>query len=176
MEPPNGGFKMRYLRWIEVVSECAGRFASYLIMILVVIVCFDVLMRYLLNSPTTWAFDAALHLYSIAFLVGGSWVLKMKAHIKVDVLYNLFPLRMRAIINLICYLFLLFPLCYFLLKDGSVYAYTSWKMSEVSQSSPLHEPIWPLKTFIPLAFLLLWLQGIVEFVRDLAIVKRGTSD
>jgi len=167
---------MRYLRWIEVVSEYSGRFASYLILVLVVVVCFDVFMRYLFNSPTVWAFDAALHLYSIAFLVGGAWVLKVNAHIKVDVLYNLFPPRVRAIINLMCYLFLLFPLCYFLVKDGSVYAYTSWKMSEVSRTSPLHEPIWPLKTFIPIAFLLLWLQAIVGFLRDLAILKKGTSD
>jgi len=167
---------MRYLRWIEVVSAYSGRFASYLILVLVVVVCFDVLMRYLFNSPTVWAFDAALHLYSIAFLVGGAWVLKVNAHIKVDVLYNLFPPRVRAIINLMCYLFLLFPLCYFLVKDGSVYAYTSWKMSEVSRTSPLHEPIWPLKTFIPIAFLLLWLQAIVGFLRDLAILKKGTSD
>jgi len=167
---------MRYLRWIEVVSEFAGRFASYLILVLVVVVCYDVLMRYLFNSPTVWAFDAALHLYSVAFLVGGCWVLKMKAHIKVDVLYNLFPPRMRATINLIFYLFLFFPLCYFLLRHGAVYAYTSFKMAEVSRTSPLHEPIWPLKTFIPIAFLLLSLQGIVEFVRDLTNLIKGRSD
>jgi TRAP-type mannitol/chloroaromatic compound transport system permease small subunit len=165
---------MRYVRWIEVLSEYTGRFASYLILILVVVVCFDVLMRYLFNSPTTWAYDAALHLYSISFLVGGAWVLKMKAHIKVDVLYNMFSPRARAVINLICYLLLLFPLCYFLLKDGSVYAFTSWKLGEVSRSSPLHEPVWPLKAFIPISFLLLWLQGIVEVVHDLVIVKKGT--
>jgi len=167
---------MRYLRWIEVVSEYAGRFASYLIMALVVVVCYDVLMRYLFNSPTVWAFDAALHLYSVAFLVGGCWVLKMKAHIKVDVLYNLFPPRMRATINLIFYLFLFFPLCYFLLRHGAVYAYTSFKMAEVSRTSPLHEPVWPLKAFIPIAFLLLSLQGIVEFVRDLTSLIKGRSD
>ncbi len=167
---------MRYLRWIEILSEYTGRFASYLIMALIAVVCYDVFMRYLFNSPTTWAYDAALHLYSISFLVGGAWVLKMKAHIKVDVIYNLFSPRGRAIINLICYVALLFPLCYFLFKEGSVYAYTSWKMAEVSRSSPLHEPIWPLKTFIPIAFLLLWLQGILEFVHDLLIVKKGTSD
>ncbi len=167
---------MRYLRWIETLSEFTGRIASYLIMALVVVVCFDVLMRYLFNSPTTWAYDAALHFYSVAFLVGGAWVLKMKAHIRVDVLFNMFSPRTQSVINLICYIFLLFPLCYFLVKDGSVYAYTAWKLGEVSRSSPLHEPIWPLKIFIPIAFLLLGLQGIVEFVRDVIILKRGKPD
>lgn len=167
---------MKYLRWIEVVSEYVGRFSSYLIMILVVVVCYDVFMRYLFNKPTLWAFDTALHLYSIAFLVGGCWVLKIKAHIKVDVLYNLFPLRMRATINVIFYLFLFFPLCYFLVKHGAVFAYTSFKISEVSRSSPLHEPVWPLKTFIPIAFVLLWLQGIVEFIRDVTALIKGRYD
>lgn len=167
---------MRYLRWVGVVSEYTGRFASYLIMVLVVVVCYDVLMRYLFNKPTVWAFDAALHLYSIAFLVGGAWVLKMKAHIKVDVLYNLFPPRARAMINLMFYVFLFFPLCYFLLRDGAEYAYTSFKMAEVSRTSPLHEPVWPQKMFIPIAFLLLLLQGIVEFIRDLTMLIKGGSD
>jgi len=167
---------MKYIKWIDYLSDFSGRVASYLLLVMVAVICFDVLMRYLFNQPTTWAYDAALHLYSISFLVGGAWVLKMKAHIKVDVLYNLFPPRSRSIINLIAYLLLLFPLCYFLFKDGIVYAYTSWDLSEVSRSSPLHEPIWPLKAFIPIAFLLLWLQGIAEVVRDLIIVKRGTLD
>jgi len=167
---------LRYLRWIGVVSEYAGRFASYLIMVLIVVVCYDVLMRYLFNRPTVWAFDAALHLYSIAFLVGGAWVLKMKAHIKVDVLYNLLPPRARAMINLLFYIFLFFPLCYFLLRDGAEYAYTSFKMAEVSRTSPLHEPVWPQKMFIPITFLLLSLQGIVEFIRDLTVLIKGGSD
>ena len=75
---------MKYLRWIDSLSDFSGRVASYLLIVMVVVICFDVLMRYLFNQPTTWAYDAALHLYSISFLVGGAWVLKMKAHIKVD--------------------------------------------------------------------------------------------
>jgi TRAP-type mannitol/chloroaromatic compound transport system permease small subunit len=100
----------------------------------------------------------------------------MKAHIKVDVLYNLFPPRARAMINLMFYVFLFFPLCYFLLKHGAVYAYTSFKMAEVSRTSPIHEPVWPLKMFIPMAFLLLSLQGIVEFIRDINMLIKGRSD
>jgi TRAP-type mannitol/chloroaromatic compound transport system permease small subunit len=167
---------MKFLRWIDRLSDFTGRASSYLLLVMVVVVCYDVLMRYLFNEPTVWAYDATLHLYSVAFLVGGAWVLKMKAHIKVDVLYNLFPPRTRSIINLIAYVLLLSPLCYFLFKDGVVYAYNSWKVAEVSRSSPLHEPIWPLKTFIPIAFLLLWLQGIAEIVRDVIIIKKGTLD
>ena len=167
---------MKFLRWIDYFSDFIGRVCSYLLLAMVLVVCFDVMSRYLFNAPTSWAYDATLHLYSISFLLGGAWVLKMKAHIKVDVLYNLFSPRTRSIINLIAYLLLLSPLCYFLFKDGVVYAYNSWRLAEVSRSSPLHEPIWPLKTFIPIAFLLLWLQGMAEVVRDLIIIKKGTSD
>jgi TRAP-type mannitol/chloroaromatic compound transport system permease small subunit len=165
--------EMRFLRWIDVLSEYTGRFAGYLIIILVAVVCYDVLMRYLFNNPTTWAYDTALHLYSISFLIGGAWVLKMKAHIKVDVIYNALSPRTRAIINLVVYIVLLLPLCYFIVKDGAAYTITSYKLGEVSRSSPLHEPVWPLKAFIPISFLFLGLQGVVELIRDLASIKKG---
>jgi TRAP-type mannitol/chloroaromatic compound transport system permease small subunit len=165
---------MWLFRWIDTVSDYTGRFSSYLIPVLIVVMCYDVLMRYIFNNPTTWAYDTALHLYSISFLMGGAWVLKMKAHIKVDVIYNMFPPRKRAIINLITYLVLLLPLCYFLVKDGAQYTITSFNLAEVSRSSPLHEPIWPLKAAIPISFFLLGIQGVSELIRDIANLKKGT--
>lgn len=167
---------MKFLRWIDTLSRFGAVVGTYFILALVVVICFDVLMRYALGSPTTWAYDTALHLYSISFLLGGAWVLGMKAHVKVDVIYNKCSPRTRAVINLLFYLFFLFPVCYYLLKDGTLYAYTSWKVGEVSRSSPLHEPIWPLKAFIPISFLLLILQGIVEFVRDWVKATKGNSN
>jgi TRAP-type mannitol/chloroaromatic compound transport system permease small subunit len=158
---------MAYLRWIEALSEYIGKLASYLILALVAAVGFDVIMRYLFTMPTAWAYDAALHLFAISFLMGGAWVLQMKAHVRVDVLYNLFPAKVRFGINFFFYIVLLFPLCYLLVKNGVVNVFTAWKMGEVSMSSPLHEPIWPLKAFIPISFFLLFLQGVVELVRDI---------
>ena len=166
---------MKVSRLIDTISEYVAKIASYMVLGLVLVVCFDVFMRYLFGRPTTWAYDAALHLYAISFLLGGAWVLNMKAHVKVDVLYSRFSVRTQAIINLIFYVFFLFPMCFYFLKEGTEYVYMSWKMGEVSRSSPLHEPIWPMKLFIPISFAMLTLQGLVEFVRDIITVKQRTS-
>lgn len=160
-------------RLITKISEYLAKFSMYLIFALVVVVCFDVLMRYFLGRPTSWSFDAALHFYSIAFLISGAWVLSMKGHVKVDVIYVRFSDRTKAIINVIFYVFFLFPVCYFLVKDGFEYSYLSMKVGEVSRSSPIHEPIWPLKFFIPISFLMLALQGLVELWKDLGVAIRG---
>ena len=160
-------------RPITKLSEYLAKVSMYLIFALVIVVCFDVFMRYFFGRPTAWAFDAALHFYAIAFLISGAWVLSMKAHVKVDVIYVRFSDRTKAIINIIFYVLFLFPVCFFLVKDGFDYSYVSWKVGEVSRSSPIHEPIWPLKFFIPISFLVLGLQGIVELWKDLGIALRG---
>lgn len=164
---------MKLLRGIELFNEYAAKIAGYLILALVAVVCFDVIMRYAMGRPTAWAYDAALHLFSISFLLSGAWVLQMSAHVRVDVIYARFTPRTKAIIEVIFILFFLFPVCYYLLKDGTAGAYLSWKVGEVSKTSPLHEPIWPLKTFIPIAFLLLTLQGVVELIKNLIVIKNG---
>jgi len=160
---------------ITKTNEWLAKASMYLILTLVAVVCFDVLMRYLFNRPTTWSFEAALHLYSIAFLVSGGWVLSIQAHVKVDVLYLRFSERKRALINIVFYVIFLLPVCFFLVKDGFDYSYAAWKVGEVSRSSPLHEPIWVLKVFIPISFLMLGLQGIVELVKDVGALFRSNS-
>ncbi len=162
-------------RLISKASELLAKGSMYLILALVFVVCFDVLMRYLFGRPTTWSFEAATHLYSVAFLVSGAWVLSNDRHVKVDVLYVRFSERTRALINVFFYVVLLFPVCFFLVKDGFDNAYLSWKIGEVSRSSPLHEPIWPLKFFIPISFLMLGLQGLVGLWKELGSLSRSSS-
>jgi TRAP-type mannitol/chloroaromatic compound transport system permease small subunit len=161
-------------KWISKASEWLAKGSMYLILALVAVVCFDVLMRYAFGRPTAWSYEVAVHFYSIAFLISGAWVLSMDAHVKVDVIYVRFSERTRATINLVFYLFFLFPLCYFVVKDGLDCSYVAWKVGEVSRSSPIHEPIWPLKFFIPISFFMLALQGLVKLWKDLGVLLRWT--
>jgi TRAP-type mannitol/chloroaromatic compound transport system permease small subunit len=166
---------MKFLTWIDAISEKSGRVLSYFFIFLTFAVAIDVVMRYFFQSPTAWAFDTALHLYSIPFVIGGSWVLKNHMHIRVDVIIDRFPPKVRSVINLFFYLALLFPICIILIKHGIVYAHSSWITREVSRFTPLHPPIYPLKTIIPIAFSMLLLQGIAEFIRELKDLIKGES-
>jgi TRAP-type mannitol/chloroaromatic compound transport system permease small subunit len=165
-----------FSKLVDAVSETSARWVSYLYIPLTLVILFDVIMRYLFGSPTSWAFDAALHLNSIPFLIGGAWALKVGSHVRVDVLYNRFSPRVQHAINIFLYLFLLLPICYLLIKNGTGYALESWSAREVSRFTPLHPPIYPLKTLIPIAFVLLFLQGIVELIREIkGLLKGGRS-
>ena len=166
---------MKALEWIDKLSDFIAKIGGFLVIGLVSVICYDVFARYLFRNPTSWAYDTALHFYAISYLIAGGWVLKERAHVKVDVIYNRFTPRTRSVINLILYLLFLFPLCYYFIKHGLNYSIHSFQIAEVSRSSPLHEPIWPLKMFIPLGFILLGLQGIVELCRDVKILKEGKS-
>jgi TRAP-type mannitol/chloroaromatic compound transport system permease small subunit len=167
---------MKFLAWIDAISEKSGRVLSYFFILLTFAVAIDVVMRYFFKSPTAWAFDTALHLYSIPFVIGGTWVLKNRMHIRVDIFIDRFPPKVKSIINLFFYVALLFPICIILIKHGIIYAHSSWVAKEVSRFTPLHPPIYPLKTIIPIAFSMLLLQGIAEFIREIRnLVKGGNT-
>ena len=164
---------LRWLRWIDSLSDWTGKIVCWIIVPLTLVVAYDVIMRYAFDRPTLWAYDVALHMWSFLFLLGGAYVLRHNAHIRVDVLFNRFPLRVRGVINLLFYLALLSLPAYFIVKLGIGYVHDSFVSGEVSRWTPLHEPIWFHKTFIPLGWLLLWLQAVPLFVRDLLVVIKG---
>ena len=164
----------KILNLIDGISEWSGRSVAWLLYVLVFAISYDVMMRYLFESPTIWAYDTAYMLYGTVFMIGGAYTLKLKAHIRIDVLFNMFSARGKSIIEIVYYLVIFFPLIVILFKCGLDQFLESIKYHEVSQYSPWRPIVYPYKGIIPLAFLLLGLQGIAEFIRHLKIfIKEG---
>ncbi len=163
---------MKILSYIDAISEWTGKLFSWSILVLTGIVIYDIILR-LFGRATTWAWEVSTYLYAALFLMGGAYVLRYKAHIRIDVLYNLLSLRGRAIFDLCYYLVAFFPLVIVFVWFGTPYAYESWVRGETSGWYISGIPLGPVKAIIPLAFLLLGLQGVAEFVRTLLIAIRG---
>lgn len=167
---------MRILRWIDTLGEWSGLVARWLGLALSLVVIFEVLSRYLFNKPTIWAFDTAMMLTSTLFLLGAAYVLKHNAHIKVDVLYNLMPAKVRCVIDIIFYLVFFFPFTLCMVWYGGKAARWAWVTHEISNTSQWGESIFWWKAMIPLAFLLLTLQGVAEFIRVLVAFTRAVLE
>ncbi len=158
---------------IESLSTWVGRMFGWCILILTFSVSYEVFVRYVLNAPTVWAFDVMVQMYGALFLMAGPYALAHDSHVRGDVLYRLFPVRVQATIDFVLYLLFFFPGMLALFWFGAEIASDSWRYQEVSWNSPARIQIYFFKTLIPLAGGLLIIQGIAEILRCWKAMRSG---
>ena len=156
----------KIIGWIDQISEVSGKIACWIIIPLVLGTMYDVFMRYFFKMPTKWAYELTWMEYGALFMLGGAYNLKNRLHVRVDVIYNQYPERVRAAFDALMYLVFFFPLYSILIIYGSKYAAYSWKINEHSYLSYWQPAVYPIKTVIPIAFLLFILQGFSEFIKS----------
>ena len=145
---------------------------SVLIFFLVGVLLWDVTLRFVFNAPTIWAHELSVHLFGAYSILAGAYVLLHDQHVKIDIFYNRFSKRGRAIIDCVTYL-MFFVFLWVLLRYGFEMAWSSVKFRETVSPSPWASPVWPAKLTIPLAALLVLLQGLANFIRSLKLAITG---
>jgi len=163
----------KYIYFFESLSIWIGRAFGWCILILTLSVTYEVFVRYVLNAPTVWAFDMMVQMYGALFLMAGPYALAQDAHVRGDVLYRLFPVKVQARVDLILYIFFFFPGMLALFYFGYEIASDSWRYKEVSWNSPARIQIYFFKSLIPLAGGLLILQGASESMRCILCIRDG---
>jgi len=156
---------------IDAISEWSGKILVSLILALVGILMYEVVLRYVLNSPTVWAHETATMIYGSYTVLGGAYVLLYNEHVRVDILYARCSKRTKAILD-VCTFPLLLLFCGVLLWKSTLFGWESCLILEhsVTAWSP---PIYPWKMTVPVAFLLVVLQGISNFIRNLILALSG---
>ena len=158
---------------IESVSTWVGRAFGWCILILTFSVSYEVFVRYVLNAPTVWAFDMMVQMYGALFLMAGPYALAQDAHVRGDVLYRLFSVRWQARVDFVLYFLFFFPGMLALFWYGAEIASDSWRYKEVSWNSPARIQIYFFKTLIPIAGVLLIIQGVGECLRCWKAMRTG---
>ena len=92
------------MAWIDRLNRWLGEWLAGLYLVAVVITAYEVVMRYLFNSPTTWAFELTVLVCAVGYLFGGGYVTEQKAHIAISVLRDLTPARVAWWLDLVAYL------------------------------------------------------------------------
>ena len=164
---------MRFVHAIEGLSLWTGRAFGWCILILTLSVSYEVFVRYVLNSPTVWAFDMMIQMYGALFLMCGAYALAQDTHVRADVVYRLFPVRVQATLDFVLYFLFFFPGIIALVWFGYEIASDSWRYKEVSFNSPASIQIYFFKSLIPLAGGLLAIQGVAELVRCVMAMRTG---
>lgn len=159
------------LKIIDSISEWAGKCTSFLILPGIAVLAWEVISRYVLNQPTMWAHGTSQRLFAIYYVLGGAYVLRYRDHVNVDLIYSRFPLRTKAILDLITSL-AFFAFCGVLLWQGLGFALTSLSQLE-PDDTPWRAPVYPVKLMIPVGALLILLQGLANFSRNLVTAITG---
>lgn len=133
----------------------------------------EVLMRYLLDSPTTWAADVTVMTFGSFFMLGSAYTMLKGAHVRTDIFWEHYSDQTKGIIDSVSYLFMFLPvmgLIFVISIDSLVYAYSINERSTMSLWRPI---LWPFRAVIPLAALLMFVQGISELLKALWAASTG---
>ena len=149
---------------IGALNEWIGRALSWLSLLLVLLVFGLVAARYAFAIGSVAAQEAALWLHSLVFLLGAAFTLKRDAHVRVDLVYQRFSPRGRALADVVGTLVLLLPFCVFLCWISLDYVGMAWSLREGSREPGGLPGVYLLKTLIPVAALLLGLQGVANAI------------
>ncbi len=163
----------RLIYAIDQLSKSVGHAFAWCIVILTLGTCWEVFVRYVLNDPTSWAFDLSYMMYGAVFYMAGAYTLSRGGHVCADMFYRKWSEPTQAKVELFLYIIFFFPGILALVVAGSAYGFESMRIREVSVNSPAGMPIWPLKMMICVGGLLIAIQGFAEVLRCVVCLREG---
>jgi TRAP-type mannitol/chloroaromatic compound transport system permease small subunit len=164
---------LRAIRVIDTFTDWSGKIFAFLVLPLTAGLVYEVFSRYLFRDPTVWAYDVTYMLYGTLFMLGAAFTLYRGGHIRTDIFYRTWSARRQGTVDAALYLFFFFPGIIFFLLAGWEYAERSWIAGELAAASPWRPPMYPFKTVIPVAAVLLLIQGTSEFLKSLYAAMTG---
>lgn len=157
-------------RAIDALNEKIGVFSSYLILPLVIVVVYEVFMRYVFSAPTSWGFEMTTFIYGVHFMLGLAYTHKHDGHVAIDVFEARLPTRIRTLLRIASNLIIFIPTIGLLTIWSIKYAATSWGMRELASSS-WAPAVYPYKAMMAIGFILLLLQGAAKLLDDFRALR-----
>ena len=152
-------FLNRYIEFVNRINSTIGKYTSWLTSVLVLVVVFDVIIRYIFNESSLAIQELEWHLFAIIFLMGAAYTLQNDDHVRVDLFYSMFNLKQKAWLNIIGTIIFLIPFTLLIIYASQNYVINSFTLNESSPDPGGLPARYILKTIIPLSFLFLLLQG-----------------
>ena len=133
---------------IDKLIDLIGKFASWLVPLLIVIIFISVILRYFFSIGFTWLQDLYIWIHAAIILCGAAYTLKFDGHVRIDIIYRNSSNFYKTIINFFGLTLFSLPFCYFLVDKGFDYFYRSFLLDESSKETGGLENIYILKFLI----------------------------
>ncbi len=159
-----------YVRCIDAASRAVGKFSMYAIFFgMMGVLLREAFARTLFNDPKIWTVEVAMFLMASYYLLGGGYSMILDSHVRMDLLYSRWDAKRQALIDAITAFFLIFYVVFLIIGniDGIVYALTYHQKNY----TPWMPPLAPIKIIMIVGIVLMLLQVIATFFKDLAKVR-----
>ena len=148
-----------------------GSWISWLNVALVLLICIDVILRYLLNVTEKWVIELEWHIFAAVFLIGASYTFKHDKHVRVDVFYQNYSEQQKALVNLLGNILFLIPWCLVVIYASIKYANVSFSYLEGSPDPNGLPGRYIIKYVIAIGFLLLIIQAVLDSIEKIKTLK-----
>jgi TRAP-type mannitol/chloroaromatic compound transport system permease small subunit len=157
-------------RGIDAFTRWMGKRLAWLILAAVVISAINAIVRKVLDTSSNSWLELQWILFSIVFLLCASWTLLDNEHIRIDIVNNLLPGKVRNAIDVVGHIFFLLPLTVVMIITGIPFFRRSFEINEQSGNAG-GLPQWPAKSLIMIGFAMLLVQGISELIKRIAVMR-----
>lgn len=161
------------VRGIDRLSDLISRFVKYLIILLILVLCYEVVSRYIFNKPTVWALESAKMIFGAIGALCWGYTLKIGGHVRVDVFYTLLSKKSRAWIDVVMTVLFLFPFEYVLIYSSFKWAFFAVKTHEKMIDSSWMPPSAPFRFVLAIGFTLFFIQTLAEFAKNLYFIIKN---
>ncbi|MGC2087350.1 MAG: TRAP transporter small permease subunit [Bradyrhizobium sp.] len=166
---------LKLSRGIDAFTEWTGKKIAWLILLAVIISALNAVIRKVFDTSSNAWLELQWVLFSAVFLLCAPWTLLANEHIRIDIVNQMMPKRVRDVIDIIGHVFFLIPLCILMIVTGVPFFLRSWEINEQSSNAG-GLPQWPAKSLIMIAFAFLLMQGISELIKRIAVLRGVIPD
>jgi TRAP-type mannitol/chloroaromatic compound transport system permease small subunit len=157
-------------RGIDAFTRWTGKRLAWLILVAVIVSAVNASVRKIFDTSSNSWLELQWVLFSIVFLLCSPWTLLDNEHIRIDIINNLLPKPVRDIIDIIGHAFFLLPLTIVMIITGGPFFMRSYDINEQSGNAG-GLPQWPAKSLIIIGFAFLFVQGISELIKRIAVMR-----
>ena len=157
-------------RVVDAFNAWLGKRLAWLILAAVIVSAVNATVRKVFDTSSNSWLELQWVLFSIVFLLCSPWTLLANEHIRIDIVNNLLPKRLRDTIDVVGHAFFLLPLAFVMIVTGIPFFFRSFEINEQSGNAG-GLPQWPSKALIMIAFALLLIQGLSELIKRIAVMR-----
>jgi TRAP-type mannitol/chloroaromatic compound transport system permease small subunit len=162
-------------RVIDAITAWLGKRLAWLILAAVVVSASNAIVRKVFDTSSNSWLELQWILFSVVFLLCSPWTLLANEHIRIDIVNNMFPKRVRDGVDVVGHLFFLLPFTVVMIITGIPFFLRSVEINEQSGNAG-GLPQWPSKALVMIGFTMLLVQGLSELVKRIAVMRELIPD